>query len=93
MCICAETMILSRNGFTGSVTNACRIDPSDRERHAGQRRRPGLDQPAVALSTTPHEMSPWFVLTPCTLPSRTSKPGHLDALVDLDAARGPTCFA
>ena len=73
MCICAETMILSRNGFTGSVTNACRIEPvigSGTPAIAAT----GVDQPAVALRTMPHEMSPWFVLTPCTLPSRTSKP-------------------
>ncbi len=31
-------------------------------------------------------MSPWFVLTPWMRPSLTSNPGHLDALVDLDAA-------
>ena len=56
MCICAETMILSRNGFTGSVTNACRIEPvigSGTPASAAT----GVDQPAVALSTVPQEMS------------------------------------
>ena len=84
MCICAETMILSRNGFTGSVTNACRIEPvigSGTPASAAT----GVDQPAVALRTTLHEMSPWFVERP-----RSSVPDvearDLDALVDLDAA-------
>ncbi len=73
MCIWAETMILSRNGFTGSVTNACRMlvvigsgSPA--------RRATMLDQPAVALSTMPQAMSPCVVFTPCIRPPAISKP-------------------
>ena len=73
MCICAETTILSRKGFTGSVTKAWRIDVV-----MGSRRPDSfattLDQPAVALSTTPHEMSPFVVRTPRHRPPETSKP-------------------
>jgi hypothetical protein len=66
-CICAETMITSRNGFTGSVTNACRMCVV-----IGKRKPPRpqtrVDQPAVALTTAPASMRPRFVSTPVTRP-------------------------
>ncbi len=91
MCICAETMILSRNGFTGSVTNACRMLVTIGSGSSASFAT-GLDQPAVAESTVPHEMSPWFVRTPCTLPSRMSKPVTSTPWWISMPAR-PTCLA
>ena len=91
MCICADTMILSRNGFTGSVTKACRIEVV-----IGSRRpasfATGLDQPAVALRTTSQEMSPFVVRTPWHRPSRTSNPVTSTPWWMSIPAR-PTCFA
>src|SRR6267143_5177650 len=56
-CICDETMITSRNGFSGSVTNACRmcvvIGSGTPARSATS-----VDHPAVALITVPALTSP-----------------------------------
>ena len=91
MCICAETMILSRNGFTGSVTNACRmlvvIGSGSPAMSATM-----LDQPAVALTTTPAVTSPWFVFTPrMRSPSRMKPVTSVPWWISMPALQ--TCFA
>ena len=87
MCICAETMILSRNGFTGSVTKACRIDPVSGSGTPASAAT-GVDQPAVALRTTPAETSPWFVLTGRTSSAGSKmSPSKLQYLTEVDHRR------
>ena len=72
-CICDETMITSRKGFSGSVTNACRmcvVIGSDTPARLATR----VDQPAVALITIPASTSPRVVCTPVTRPFDRSMP-------------------
>ncbi len=59
-CICAETMITSRNGLTGSVTNACRMWVVIGSRTPASPQT-SVDQPATALTTTSASTRPRFV--------------------------------
>jgi hypothetical protein len=73
MCIWDETMITSRNGFTGSVTNACRMWVVIGSRTPA-RSATSVDQPAVALTIVSQATSPLLVRTPVTRPLACSIP-------------------
>ena len=68
-----RAMITSRNGLTGSVTNAwrmCVVIGSG----TPARSPTSVDQPAAALITVPHATSPRVVRTPVTRPPERSIP-------------------
>ncbi len=73
MCSWPETMITSRNGFTGSVTQACRIVVQIGSLTPAMSPI-CVDQPATQEISVSQPIGPLFVCTPVTRPFRTSTP-------------------